>query len=276
MSNLKPHRFVSFNRRLSTSSETTIPALSSAALVGRGVFTTIAIVERKPFLWEKHWRRLTENCRRVWIDLSAFSEDKTRAALDELIDANAFEKGRARITFFVEEAGEPWPYEAARPTSMLIITGDERPKIHNLSIGVSPFQINSQSPLAGVKSCNYLEKVLSVIDARKRGFAEAIQIIERGEVTSACMAYIFWLVTGRLYTSSLKTGCLAGTTREFILENLECDEVEARIDELRLADDMFLTSAGFGVTQVSEFEGKKLRGEAHPITFLLPSVRRNS
>jgi len=255
---------------LSDRSDTHIPALSSAALVGRGVFTTIAIADRKPFLWEKHWRRLKENSGRVHIDLGEFPEGKTRAALDQVIASNAFETGRARITFFFEGAGEPWPYESERPTSLLIITGAERPKLQNLLLTVSPFRINSQSPLAGVKSCNYLEKVLSIIEARKRGFAEAIQLNERGEIVSASMANIFWIKDGRLFTPSLKTGCLAGTTREFVLENLECIELEAGIEELRDADDIFLTSAGLGVVQAAEFDARSLRGEAHSIIDLLP------
>ncbi|MEP6704446.1 MAG: aminotransferase class IV [Acidobacteriota bacterium] len=269
MWNLRGHGFASFNGQLSAPSETHIPALSSASLVGRGVFTTIAIVDRKAFLWEKHWRRLSESCKRVWIDLSAFPEDKTREALNEVIVANAFENGRARITFFFDAPGEPWPYESERSTSLLIITGDERPKIQSPSLTVSPFRINSLSPLAGLKSCNYLEKVLSIIEARKRGFDEAIQLNERGEVSSACMANIFWVVDGRLFTPSLKTGCLAGTTREYILENLDCKEADTELEDLRSADEIFLTSAGLGVTQVTEFEGRRLRGEAHPITSLL-------
>ena len=276
MSNLKTHSFVSLNGRLSRSSETNIPALSSAALVGRGVFTTIAIVDREPFLWEKHWRRLSENCKRTWIDLSTFPEDKTRRALEEVIAANAFKNGRARITFLFEAAGEPWPYDSERPTSLLIITGDNRPKIQNLSLAVSPFRINSLSPLAGLKTCNYLEKVLSIVEARKRGFGEAIQLNERGDVSSACMANVFWLKDGILLTPSLKTGCLAGTTRELVMENSECKEVEAGIEELRSADEIFLTSAGLGVTQVSEFEGRRLSGEAHQISSIVPSAGVNS
>ena len=35
--------------------------LTSAALCGKGVFTTIAIFGGEPFLWDKHWRRLSDN-----------------------------------------------------------------------------------------------------------------------------------------------------------------------------------------------------------------------
>jgi branched-chain amino acid aminotransferase len=264
------HSFVSLNGQVLNSTDAQIPALSSAGLVGRGIFTTIAIDNREPFQWEKHWRRLTDNAARVSIDLTDFSRDRTRAALDAVIESNDVDDGRARITFFFEGAGEPWPYESKRATSLLVLTGDRRPQIQNPSLTISAFRTNSKSPLAGVKSCNYLEKILSLIEARKRGFDEAVQLNERGEITSACMANVFWSKSGKLFTPALETGCLAGTTREFVVENHDCDEVVTKIDELRDVDQIFLTSAGIGISQIARFDGRELDRERHPILDLLP------
>jgi branched-subunit amino acid aminotransferase/4-amino-4-deoxychorismate lyase len=107
-------------------------------------------------------------------------------------------------------------------------------------------------------------------EAKSRGFDEAIQLNERGEIASACMANLFWLKRGKLLTPSLKTGCLAGTTREFVLESLDCEEIEAGIDELRNADQIFLTSAGLGVAPVAEFDGQNRDVREHPIINLIP------
>ena len=35
-----------------------VAPVSSAMLYGRGVFTTVAIYNGKPFLWPEHWQRL--------------------------------------------------------------------------------------------------------------------------------------------------------------------------------------------------------------------------
>ena len=86
------------------------------------------------------------------------------------------------------------------------------------------------------------------------------------------MSNIFWLKVGTFYTPSLSTGCLPGTTREFVLENVECREVEVGIDELNNADAIFLTSAGLGVTQVAEYEKKKIERTDHPILTLLSNT----
>jgi len=58
-----------------------------------------------------------------------------------------------------------------------------------------------------------------------------------------------------------------------VRENVDCDEVEVGIDELRSADDIFLTSAGIGIVQIAEFDGRKLNRTPHAITGLLPPRR---
>ncbi|MEO6589891.1 MAG: aminotransferase class IV, partial [Pyrinomonadaceae bacterium] len=119
---------------------------------------------------------------------------------------------------------------------------------------ISPFLVNSTSPLAGVKSCDYLENIIALEEAEQRGFDEAVRLNERGEIVSACMANIFWRKSGRLFTPLLKTGCLAGTMREFVLENEDGFEIKMSLDSLENADEIFLTSAGLGICKVSEFD----------------------
>lgn len=248
--------------------------MSASGLYGKGVFTTIAISGGEPFLWEKHWRRLTANAAKIGFDLSDCREDRTRNALVRLIAENRVDDGRARITLFDESLSPFWASgEGQRSTLLFITTADHRPIPDHFTLGVSPHLVNSTSPIAGVKSCNYLEQVLGFGDAKRAGFDEAIRLNEKGFVTSACMANVFWMKDEKLYTPSLKTGCLAGTTREFILENRPCEEVESRVEELENAEAIYLTSAGVGIVSVAEFNGLTVDATPHPIADLLP--RRN-
>ena len=246
--------FIFFNQQLIFNSDSKIPAVSSAAIYGKGVFTTVAIKEKKVFLWEKHWRRLNDNALKIGIDLSEFSEKFLTRALDRLIEKNGIEDARARITFFDEGASRIWNFETGRKTSVLITTADMREVPENLRLTISPFLVNSTSPLAGVKSCNYLENILAIEEARRRGFDEAVRLNERGEIVSACLANIFWRKDGKLFTPSLTTGCLSGTMREFVLENETGVETKADLETLENADEIFLTSAGLGMCRVSEFK----------------------
>lgn len=248
------HETVFFNYQFLSASDTKISAISSAAIYGKGIFTTVSIREKKAFLWKKHWRRLNENAEKIGVDLSDFSEDFLIDSLDKIIEKNVSEMARARITFFDESASKIWNFETRKKTSILITTANHREVSGNFRLGVSPFRVNSASPLAGVKSCNYLENILALEEAKNRGFDEAVRLNERGEIASACMANIFWRKDGKLFTPSLKTGCLAGTMREFVLESENGIEVETSIESLQNADEIFLTSAGLGICKISEFE----------------------
>ena len=84
------------------------------------------------------------------------------------------------------------------------------------------------------------------------------------------MANVFWEADGRLFTPSLSTGCLPGTTREIVMENFGCEEVEAGIEAIETADRIFLTSAGLGVAPVAEFNGRRLDTSGHPLLEQLP------
>ncbi len=241
---------------------------TNSTLYGKGVFTTIAIRNATPFLWQKHWRRLSVNAGTVGIDLTNYAESVVAETLSASLEENRIINGRVRITFFDERPSPVWSGESSNSTTLSIITGGVRDVPDNFKLTVSPYPVNSRSPLAGVKSCNYLENLMAVEEAKTREFHEAVRVNERGEVTSASMANLFWLKDGVLFTPSLETGCLAGTTREFVLENLDCREVEAEIEDLNSVDAIYLTSAGLGIVAVAEFDGRKLKSLPHPLTRL--------
>lgn len=243
----------------------------NSSLYGSGVFTTVAVEEGSPVLWEKHWARLSTNAAAIGIDPGGFTSDSILSELESRLAAAEIRTGKARITFFDESSTPLWPGEQTDvPTRLGILVRERRAKPRDFRLGISPFPINSRSPLVGIKSCNYLEPILSKREAGGRGFDEAVRVSERGFVAGGCMANVFWSKGDRLFTPSLSTGCLPGTTREYVLENTECEEVEAEIGELDKADSIFLTSAGLGVVEVAVFEGRRLSSSDNAILSVLP------
>ena len=188
----------------------------------------------------------------------------------DAISETGIANGRARITFSDESQSPIWAQSGEKKTGLSIIIAERRPVPANFRLTMSPHRVNTTSPLVGIKSCNYLEHLLAFEEASKRGFHEAVRVNERGEIASASMANVFWTKDGNLFTPSLKTGCLAGTTREYILENLDCDEVETGLEDLGSADRIFLTSAGIRAIAVAEFEGRPLDTSENPLASSLP------
>lgn len=252
------HEFVSFNRRIFHSNQAKISGISSASLYGCGVFTSLAIYNFTPFLWEKHWSRLTENAARIGVDLSAFSESAVFDSLSELIAYNKVRTGRARVTFFDESSTGIWQTETKKETSLLIMTGDFRETPKTLNLTVSPYRVNTSSPLVNTKSGNYLENLLAWQEAKKRGFSEAVRLNERNEIVSGCMANIFWVKRNNIFTPGSETGILRGTTRSFIFDNFTVYEEKASLERLIDADDIFLTSAGLEIAKIETFKARKI------------------
>lgn len=270
------HEFVNFNHQIIRAQNSFLSTISSAAFYGRGIFTTVAIYNGKPFLWKKHWHRLTHNAEKIGVDLSEFSEEKVENSLLETIVKNNAEDARARLTFFDETVSKIWQNKSKHKTSFLITTANFRAVSENFCLTVSPFSINSESPLAGVKSCNYLENILALENAKANGFDEAIRLNVRGEVASAVTANVFWTKNDEIFTPSLETGCLAGTTRHFVLEKFAVNEKRAQIIELEQADQVFLTSAGIGIVQVSKFQEKKFSRRLHELAQILKPQMESS
>ena len=249
-------QFVSLNQQLCVAEEAFLPAVSSAAFYGRGIFTTVAIYNSKLFQWEKHWTRLNENAEKIKLDLSEYDNQIVIQNLAQTIEKNRLANGRARLTFFDESSNRLWQTKLKSRTSFLIVTGELPAASSNFSLTISDFRIYSASPLAGVKSCNYLENILSLENARGEKFDEAIRLNERDEIVCALMANIFWVKNGDIFTPSLETGCLKGTTRSFVLENFAVKEIKASIEELNEANEIFLTSAGIGISNVKNVNEK--------------------
>lgn len=263
------HEFSVYNYEIIPAENALINAASNSAFYGRGIFTTVAIYNSKPFLWEKHWRRLTANAEKIAVSLAEFPEQKIENSLFRIIAENKIKNGRARLTFFDESASPIWQTKQKSRMGFLINTADFRKILDDFRLTISPFRINSTSPLVNVKSCNYLEHILALEAAKTNGFNEAVRINERGEIASACMANIFWLKNDKIFTPELKTGCLAGTTREFLLENYSIREITAKSEKLYEADAVFLTSAGLGIVQVAEFQENKFSRKRHEFMEIL-------
>lgn len=236
--------------------------IEASLLYGRGVFTTLAIHHHQPFLWAEHWARLTEHAARLHLGMTDFEEASVRALLAQLIEANKVKEGRARLMLTAATEQGVWKVKGlgARQTDLRIITGDAHPVSEDgLALTVSPYRINTLSPLVGIKSTNYLEHILAWEEARARDFDEAVMLNERGEVVSTTVANIFWVTDGTIHTPALSAGALAGTTRARVIElasELSLPLIEGIYDlsDLGDADEIFLTSAGQGVGIVTTFD----------------------
>ncbi|HEX8292020.1 MAG TPA: aminotransferase class IV [Pyrinomonadaceae bacterium] len=253
------HQHVILNRRLLEARRARLHAVTSAALYGRGVFTTVAVHRGRPFLWDAHWARLLAHAERAGVECD-FGDNEAALLLSRLVEANGVSEGRARVHLLARAVRGRWKLgREGRASDLLMVTADAWPAPEALALTVSPYRVNTCSPLVGVKTVNRLEQVLAWEEARSRDFDEAVVCNERGEVACATTANLFWVKHGTVYTPALATGAVAGTTRARVIElaaaiAVPLSEGAHTLHDMADAEEVFLTSAALGLALVTTFD----------------------
>lgn len=223
--------------------------LSNATMYGKGVFTTLVFADSAPLYWEMHASRLAADAARIGLEIPDLA--LIQRELKDVVRRCGHPGGRARVTISDPNTARIWSAGSDMRPFVSIVTGKHRTLPQAFRLTISDFAVNSRSPLAGVKSCNYLENLMALDAARSDGFDEALRLNERGEIAGAACANVFWIKNGRLFTPGVATGCLAGTTRALILSEFEVEQVAHGIDAIRNADAVILTSAGIGAKRAT-------------------------
>jgi len=271
------HPVIYLNKTMVEATKARVAPVSSAMLYGRGVFTTLAIYDSQRFLWSNHWQRLAAHAKRLDIDHTGCTEKSVGDALSKLIAVNQVSHGRARVILLARSGRDIWRTKTpgTKKTDLLIMTGDPQKVSQNgLSLAVSPYRVNTFSPLSGIKSLNYLDHVLSWEEAQNRDFDEAVVLNERGEIVSATTANLFWAKNGTVHTPTLSTGALPGITRECVIEIANKHFIpllEGIYDmtDLTDADEIFLTSSSLGVAPITTFDFRRYAIEAGSLTSVI-------
>ena len=131
---------------------------------------------------------------------------------------------------------------------------------------------DSSTPTQAKMGGNYLNSILATQDAKKRKFDEAILLDKDNKVSEAPGENIFIVKNDILITPPLSSSALDGITRKSILEFSKNIKIKSKIkeissDELKKADEVFLTGTAAEITPVIKIETKKIgNGKAGEMT----------
>ena len=127
----------------------------------------------------------------------------------------------------------------------------------------------------------YVNSFLAGQEALQKGFDEAIMLNLDGTVAEATGMNVFMVKKGRIYTPPLSVNILAGITRDSVIriakKELKIEPIEKKIkpEEMKSAEEVFLTGTGSEVIPAGLIDGKKIgRGGTGPITDTLQSLYR--
>ena len=229
-------------------------------LVGDGVFETLVVVPNgtgvAAFAVQRHLDRLRRSAQVLRFECP-YSDDDLRAAIAQCLEI-APGAGVVRLT--ATSGGGPLGSKRGDGrASAIVVAGNEPPRYPpGTAVAVVPYTRNERGAMAGVKTTSYAENVLALHQARRRGASEAIFADTQGRVSEGTGSNIFWSDGERLHTSPLDTGCLAGVTRELIMERVDVAETHLPVQELPHVPEAFLASSTRSVQSIGRIDDTDL------------------
>jgi branched-chain amino acid aminotransferase len=246
-----------------------VSALDRGLLLGEGVYETAKVVDGTPFALTRHLDRLRRSAALVGIRVS-WSDGELREACGAVVDA-ALEAGgwpedlgRLRITV----TGGPaalGPGAGSSHPALFVAAGPGAAWPGPSEVATVPWRRNPDRPTRGAKVTAALDDVLALAEARRRGADEAVLASTAGALCEGTGSNVFVVVDGVLATPSLDTGCLPGITRDLVCELVQVVERDdLTLDDLRQADEAFLTSSTRDVQPIASVDGVPIRSAEGP------------
>lgn len=261
--------------------DATISVFDRGFLYGDSVYETLRTAGGKLVEWTEHMQRLERSAAGIGLELP-FDEAELLEAVHATMAAAANPESRIRIV--VTRGAGPMMLDirgASDAQLVVFVQPLVELEAEAYERGVSAHIIGHQpSPHPGLKTGNYLPNILAVKRAIELRGDDAILCNREGEIAEGATSNVFMVRGGSLTTPPLEAGLLAGITRQRVLGlceqlGLRVDERRILPDELRLADEVFLTSSVRGVMPVTQLDDQPMSGGAPgPVTRRLMDANR--
>ena len=250
---------------------------------GDAAFETCRAYGGEVFAWERHLERLERTCETLGMADAVPADVADR--VDETLAANDLADAYVRVSISRGvQPGKLTPESEVDPTVVVYVKPLPRGGVDGESVWEDPAVVQSVKTRrvpdaalpADAKTHNYLNGVLARLELRRatnEGYRpdEALMRDTDGNLAEGATSNLFFVDDGVLKTPA-EGSLLPGITREIVMEIAEAEEFpveEGRyaVDDLRAADEAFLTNTTWEVRPVESVDGIAVGGG--PMTELL-------
>lgn len=246
---------VGLNGSIMEASEAVISVYDHGFLYGLGLFETFRTYGGRPFLLERHLRRLQEGCEQLGIRYRG-EQGEIERQVEELLAVNGLTDGYVRLTVSagIGELGLPaGDYE--RPTELLLVkalppAGDSVP-MRGRELRLLWTRRNTPEGEVRFKSLHYMNNIMAkreLLASSPPAGTEGLMLTAEGWLAEGIVSNLFFAKDGVVYTPSIDTGILPGITRQRVLEladaaGLRTEEGRYTWAELAGADEIWMTNS---------------------------------
>jgi branched-chain amino acid aminotransferase len=264
---------VNINGQVFDEAHAVVSVFDHGFLFGEGVYETLRTYGGRPFLFDRHVRRLHNSARMMELGFPLADAVLERRCLDTMAAAglSGGPGGEAYIRIMLTRGVGDLSYDVAacpQPTVVVIVRKHVDPPADVYERGVTVALVSivrnhpgTVNPL--IKSNNLINNALAMQEAAKTGAFEGVMRNFRGELAECTQSNLFVVRGGSALTPPLEAGLLPGITREFLFEigagiGVPVKEAVLRDDDLFAADEAFLTSTTREVVPIVQVDGRRV------------------
>ncbi|MFA5255108.1 MAG: aminotransferase class IV [Candidatus Omnitrophota bacterium] len=266
------------NGKLIDSDKARISVFDRGFMYGDGVFETMRSYAGRVFKLDRHLDRLFRSLDIIKIERK-YSKKHLQDAIYKTLKVNRLSRAYVKLTVTRGEGRFGISHKDIFLPNVVITAKDFEGypawmSEIGLSANITGVQ-NEESIISGIKTLNYLPYILARLDAKRRGFDEAILTNTKGYVTEGATSNIFIVKNKGLITPSAANGILPGITRGVIIEiakrlKISVKEKLVTRRELFGADELFLTNSLAEILSITKVDSKPIgTGLVGDITKLL-------
>ena len=255
---------INFNGEITDLSDQLIN--NRAFLYGDAVFETLIIFNDKILFWEDHYFRLMSSMRIIRLDIpDKYTPEFFKENIIKIHNnISQTRNSRIRINIFRFSGGK---YKPNKNTPSFIISCE--------SINYNTYELNKghyevdlykdyyldNQLISSIKTNNKIINVVASIYASENGFDNCILLNKDKLVSEFINSNLFIIKDEKIYTPTLKSGCLNGVLRKNLFKILssssfELCEQDLSTFDITQSDEIFGTNIAQGIFSVTKFRKK--------------------
>lgn len=254
-----------------------VSAFDHGFLFGDSVYEVVSTHRNRPVFLDEHLNRLKNSADALYLELPYDREWCVQQVRETLkLAGNDESYIRIVVTRGVGDIDID-PSSCQNPNILIYVT-DAKNYPHEsytngIDVALVSIKRNPKEALnPGIKTGNYLNNILAIMEAGRLGAKDALMLSSSGYLTECTTSNIFLVQEERILTPSIECGILPGITRQKIIhlarENgLTVEEGRWPPEVLEKADELFITGTLKKVMPVTKLDGRAIGdGKPGPVT----------
>src|SRR3989344_621663 len=244
-----------FNGKILPIEKTRIYPDDLGILRGYGIFDVVKTCNNKIFLFDDHWKRMTNSAKSYGLKLP-LKKSELEKIIEKLVIKNKIKNATVRIVLTAGRSADAMHFDPSSPTFYILISELKLLPDKYYEKGVKLKLVNYARNTPEIKSLNYSVAVRVINESQRKEKFYEVLYAQDGKVYEAATSNFFIFKENTLITPN--DNILKGTIRNLVInmarKNFKIEERELMTKELQSANEAFITATNKDIVPVVKID----------------------